>query len=298
MINIIKEIKSINANKHPVSSILLLSDNRIAYSSNENYAIKILNPDINYKCEASLLGHANFVNSISQLNDNNIASCSNDYSIKIWSLTSYQCIYTISNAHRSYVLKVIPLSLNRFATCAGSSEIKIWNVSPPYSDTPIKVLVGICRWVTCLLYLHSKDSLISGSRDDILCLWNMKTYQCVSVIEGGNHCWCYEICMIDEMTVIVGYNSLITIINVNDCKKENEFYDEDIEYIQSFVNIGKEILCGGKEGKLTVINKGSNRFRIVKTTHKNVIDALIILNENTLISGSWDETIKIWSINE
>ena len=143
MINKFKEIKSINANKHPVSSILLLSDNRIAYSSNENYAIKILNPDINYKCEASLLGHANFVNSISQLNDI-IASCSNDYSIKIWSLTSYQCIYTISNAHRSYLLKVIPLSLNRFATCAGSSEIKIWNVSPPYSYTPIKLLVGIC----------------------------------------------------------------------------------------------------------------------------------------------------------
>ena len=104
--------------------------------------------------------------------------------------------------------------------------------------------------------------------------------------------------MIDEMTVIVGYNSLITIINVNDCKVENEFYDEDIEYIQSFVKIDNKILCGGKEGKLIVINKDSNRFKILKTTHKNVIDALLILKENMLISGSWDESIKIWSINE
>ena len=54
----------------------------------------------------------------------------------------------------------------------------------------------------------------------------------------------------------------------------------------------------GKEEKLIVINKDSNRFKILKTTHKNVIDALLILKENMLISGSWDESIKIWSINE
>ena len=292
------EIKSINANKHPMSSILILNDNRIAYSSNEKYAIKILNPNKNYQCDASLTGHSNFVNSITQLNDNNIASCSNEHSIKIWSITSYKCLYTISNGHRSYVLKVISLPLNRIATCAGSSEIKIWNTKPPYSDTPIKVLNGVCRWVTALLYIHNKDSVISGSRDDIVCIWDMKTYQCVSVIEGGNHCWCYEIYMINEKRVIVGYNNLITIINVNDCKVENEFYDEDIEYIQSFVKIDNKILCGGKEGKLIVINKDSNRFKILKTTHKNVIDALLILKENMLISGSWDESIKIWSINE
>ena len=55
--------------------------------------------------------------------------------------------------------------------------------------------------------------------------------------------------MINEKRVIVGYNNLITIINVNDCKVENEFYDEDIEYIQSFVKIDNKILCGGKERK-------------------------------------------------
>ena len=290
------EIKSINANKHPMSSILILNDNRIAYSSNEKYAIKILNPNKNYQCDASLTGHSNFVNSITQLNDNNIASCSNDHSIKIWSITSYKCLYTISNGHRSYVLKVISLPLNRIATCAGSSEIKIWNTKPPYSDTPIKVLEGHSDSVISLLYIKERDIMLSSSRDDTLHLWNMSTYQCDKVIEGV---YCYftnSLYQIDKDRVIVGGKKSFSIVNIDKCIIEKRIVDESLEYVRCFLKLrdNKTILCGCNNGIFCFYDMNTEQYKITNDNHHSSITDLLLIDDNTFLSCSRDSTIKVW----
>ena len=111
--------------------------------------------------------------------------------------------YTIKNAHNSFILKVITLPNNRIASSSIDKTIKIWKSNPPYSDIPIKVLKGHSRDVTSLLYIKERDVMLSGS-SVTLCLWNMSTYQCITVIEGVDGRVTNSLYQIDKDRVIVG----------------------------------------------------------------------------------------------
>ena len=106
-INNINNIKTINEHSS-IHSLLLLSDGRLA-SCSQDKTIKIYNINNNYHCDITLEGHTNGVNYISELDNNKLISCSDDRSIKIWSISqsSYQCDYTIYNAHNGWIHKVI-----------------------------------------------------------------------------------------------------------------------------------------------------------------------------------------------
>ena len=113
-INNINNIKTIKEHSDYVHSLLLLSDGRLA-SCSDDKTIKIYNINNNYHCDITLKGHTDYVTYISELDNNKLISCSYDSSIKIWSITqsSYQCDYTINNAHNDYIYKVISLTNNR-----------------------------------------------------------------------------------------------------------------------------------------------------------------------------------------
>ena len=82
--------------------------------------------------------HSKGINSICQLEDGIIVSCSDDKSIMIGD-------YIIKEAHDGSIQKVITLPNNRIASCSYDKTIKIWKSNPPYSDTPVKVLEGHSR---------------------------------------------------------------------------------------------------------------------------------------------------------
>ena len=76
--------------------------------------------------------------SIAQISNEQLASCSWDRSIKIWSISDGHCEYTINNAHRDRIRKIIALSNRRMASCGDDHKINIWS-----SDTPYQLIVSI-----------------------------------------------------------------------------------------------------------------------------------------------------------
>ena len=125
-INAITFITTITDIKSYVHSLLLLSDGRLASCSDDN-GIRIYNIKNDYHCDFILEGHTDYVTYISQLDNNKLISCSSDKAIKIWSITqsSYQCDYTIKNAHTSNLFKLISLTNNRMASISYDKTIKI-----------------------------------------------------------------------------------------------------------------------------------------------------------------------------
>lgn len=69
-------------------------------------------------------GQTSTVTYISQLENGNLISCSEDCSIKIWYVlaTSYKCEYTIGKAYIFTIFMVIPLSENRLASCSRDND--------------------------------------------------------------------------------------------------------------------------------------------------------------------------------
>ena len=95
---------TISKHTKPVSSLLLLKDNRISSCSYDN-SISIFDPSNNFNCDMTLLGHSDLIFSICQLEDSRLVSCSHDCEIKIWDIskTSYQCAVTIKKAHDAHI---------------------------------------------------------------------------------------------------------------------------------------------------------------------------------------------------
>ena len=78
--------------------------------------------------------------------------------------------------------------------------------------------------------------MIAGSEDEILRLWNMSTYQCVTVIEGVDCCWTHSLYQIDKDRVIVGGYDSFCIVNIDKCIIEKIIKDKSMKEFIVFLS--------------------------------------------------------------
>ena len=124
----------------------------------------------------------------------------------------------------------------------------------------------------------------------------MKTYQCVSVIEGVD-CYCsnsFE--EVDKDRVIIGHKNGFGVINIEKCIIEKAVKDEEIEFVSCIIKLrDNTILCGCNKGILCVYNKDTLRYMIVKTNHVKIISHLLCIDEHSFMTSSEDQLLKVWS---
>ena len=281
--------KSITDHTAGVYSLLRLKDGRVASCSNDK-TIRIYNPSNDYNCDQVLQRHSNIIYSICELIDGTIVSCSSDQSIMIGD-------YTINNAHNDIIRKIITLPNNRIATCSDDKTIKIWKSNKPYSDTPIKVLEGHSNYVTSLLYIKERDIMISGSIDGTLHLWNMSSYQCNKTIKGVYCCWTNALYQIDNDRVIVGAKTYFYIVNIDKCVVEKTIEDESLGFVNCFLKLrdNNTILCGCGSGQLCYYDLITGKYSISKNNHEKDIADLLLVNNKSFLSCSFDSVIKLWN---
>ena len=286
----IEEVKTITTHISTVNSLLLLKDGRVASCSLDK-TIRIYDPSNDYHCDQVIKRDSDGIPSICELDDGTIVSGS-------WK-TIIIGDYTIKNAHECWINKVITLPYNRIASCSDDETIKIWKSNPPYSDKAIKVLEGHRYAVHSLLYIKERDIMISGSGslDRTLRLWNMSTYQCDNVIEGVECSSINSLYQIDKDRVIVGGFILICIVNIDECVIEKTIEDRALGYVNCFLKLryNKTILCGCEyNGKFCFYNIKTEEYRITRNNHKEEINDLLLIDDNTFLSCSEDKTIKVW----
>ena len=216
-------------------------------------------------------------------NDGTIVSCSLDESITLKH-------YIIKGAHNNKISKVITLPNNRIASCSYDRTIIIWKSNPPYCNVRIKVLKGHSDSVNSLLYIKERDIMISGA-DKTLRIWNMSTYQCVTVIERVGCCWNNSLYQIDNDRVIVGGVNYFSIVNIDKCITEKTIEDKSLKGVCCFVKLrdNNTILCGCDDGTFCFYDMKKDEYKITKD-----ISDLLLIDNNTFLSCSFDGTIKVW----
>ena len=280
-------VMTLTGHTNSVNSLLLLKDNRIA-SCSDDKTIRIYSPFNNYYCTQVLNRHSDYISSICELDNGTIVSCSYDLSIMIDD-------YTIKNAHDLCINKVITLSNNRIASCSDDNTIKIWKSDPPYSDTPIKVLEGHNNLVTSILYIKERDIMISCSYDRTF-VWNMSTYQCVTVLTEVKCTLSNALFEIDKDRILVGCNSQFFIVNIDKCVIEKTIKDKSQGYVKCFLKLrdNKTILCGCSNGIIGVYDMKTEEYKITKNNYKSEITDLLLIDKNHFMSSFNDSTIKVW----
>ena len=285
----IKEEKTINVDN--VNCLLLLKDGRITSCSGDKM-IRIFNRKT-YQCEETLEGHTNAVYSISQLDNGDIISCSGDKSIKIWSIhnDTYKCIQTMRDAH-SPVTKAIQISKERIASCGYDKLIKIWSDHRDYH--PIKTLLCQEGGVNSIVELKDKDLLVSGTKK-VIALWNLTSYECEKKIEAECY-WNNSVERIDTNRLIVGGEGKFSIVNIEEGTVENSFRNEQFGIIYSFMILRNgNVFFSTKEGYAYQYKVECKKYYKEFKPHNNYIMCFLKLNNHQFITGSADNTLKVWN---
>ena len=282
-------VKTITAHRSLVNSIILLQDGRIA-SGDDDYTIKIFDPNNNYNCDLTIL-HSSQVKTLCQLDNGNIVSSGYSY-MSLWSFSKTSSKFE-HNYKKTSSTKVISISNNRFVTV---EPISIWNGDSPYSEQPIKVLENKREFASSVTYIRDKEYLIAATHYSyIMYIWSTKTYQCISTIKGPSARFRHCLYNIDNKRVAAGADGQFFIVNVIKGFVEDKIILPKIGVTYDFVKLKCDVLMGaGNYGKYVLYNLKSKELVEIQSEHRDIISDLVRVNENTIATCSNDHTIRIY----
>ena len=123
----------------------------------------------------------------------------------------------------------------------------------------------------------------------------------MTVIEGVYCCWINSLYQIDKDRVISGKYGSFCIVNIDKCVIEKRIEDISLGNVYGFLKLrdNKTIICGCEyNGAFCFYDMERDEYRITKNNHTNIIYDLLLIDDNTFLSCSTDETIKLWRILE
>lgn len=97
-------------------------------------------------------------------------SCGDDYTVKVWSLQTRKCLFTL-NGHMDYVRTVFfHDDLPWIVSCSDDQTIRIWNWQ---NRQEIACLTGHNHYVVCAQFHPKEDLIVSASLDQTVRVWDI-----------------------------------------------------------------------------------------------------------------------------
>jgi WD40 repeat protein len=241
----------------------------------------------------SFKAHFNAICRIKQspFNTNYVATCSWDATAKIWNVSSSfnWTLITTYSQHSSPVGALEWLDNDTLASGGYSDKtIKLWSLTTGQTKRTIQTN----EYVYSLKLLNTNIHLAAGLYKDIN-IYNINDGNLVSSLKGHTS-WVYDLVQIsNELLASSSNDKTVRIWNLttNTCKF---ILTGHTSYVFGLKQITPNILASGSSDttiKLWDITSG----QLIRTLmgHTNGINwSIDLLNSQTLVSGSWDQTIR------
>ena len=223
-----------------------------------------------------------------ELDNENIVILTFEGKISIWS--NKKCVHTYQYKYKYDISFLIPLANNLIAFSSNfKKEIIIRSATFPFDTNPIKTIS--IQSLRLFHYIKERDLLVTVSNGAVLRLWNMKTYQCVSVLSDIELNYNAILEKIDKDRFCIGKDSKFYIVNIEKCIVEEKIKSE--QYIDSLVKWkNNTIIFGGEKGGFAIYNYITKK--IVYLNASNILfKKMIKINENEILAQNDDLDIKI-----
>lgn len=284
----IKEMRSIDAHKLNIKSLIILSDGRMASCSHDK-TIKIYNIHT-YKCEVIINKNIDEVEGIAQL-DNNILICgTKERKVHFFTIDKreYKPFHTINEVDPENIENIKSLSNNRYATYS-RKYIQIWNGKEPYNK--LAVLDKHSFGVSALIQLKEKEILVSSGLDKTLRLWNLTNYECITTVSDIS----YANTLLESGDfIIIGSFNNVTVFNLKSMKIIYSIDEQNGGFFNSLLELRNgNILIGNSYGKVYLYDVYSNKHAVKKQPLASNFSVMIHINKNTFASGC-NKKLKFW----
>jgi WD40 repeat protein len=298
-----------NILKLAFSSLTLLDTKRLFDRTNNKAiataSLKVLAYDKIFqsmgKSNLLITGHTSWISSLVTLSKCEIASSSNDITIKFWNPNTNQCIYNLEG-HKASVKSLIKLNNSQFASCSLDGEIKIWKTKDNYKCIKTIYFEGY----------SSCHRLLLLPNNNLACSAYQSGTPCILIIDCNNNYslgkilrlhtdWISSLVNIkDYKFASASKDRTIKVWDINQdysCTKTIESAHFDWIYALLF---DEDDLLFSSTYQFIEVWKISKNFECVRSidAHNDIIRSLLLLPGGYFASGSNDKTIKIWSIKE
>ena len=241
--------------------------------------------------------HESWIWSIAFNPDGNLlASGSEDQTIRLWDVTSGQCLRILVDANSIYSVAFSPDG-NLLASGSEDQTIRLWDVT---SGQCLCTLLGHTNLVRSVAFSPDGNLLASGSEDQTIRLWDVTSGQCLRTLLGHTH-WVRAVGFSFDGNILAsgGEDQTIRLWDVASGQSLVTFqgYTNPIWSI-AFSPDGSTIASGNSDQQVSLWNVTTGQCFHVFHGHTQRIESVVFSPDGTLIaSGSGDQSIRLWNVN-
>jgi WD40 repeat protein len=203
------------------------------------------------------------INRIKQLPNGYVATCSNDYTAKIWDPTVWALIRNYTGHINKGVVALEYINADTMASSAYDQTIQIWSIS---TGVTIRTFTNVQNQYTNVLSLALLTNgyyLASGLATGVIFIYNINNGSLVFSLQGHTN----------------QVNDLV-LLNSNDLLASSS-NDKTVRI-----------------WNLTKSNNFQSKLVYNLTGHSNNVEGLKLISSDLLASGSDDNTINLWNITK
>ena len=274
--------------------VIITSSNKYIISTTEKSKINVWSYDTKTYC-FTLEGHTDLVYSMDCSNDETLlASSGSDKIIKIWNLNNRSLQFELAG-HTLQVL-CVKFSENQKYLVSSSRDktIKLWDVQ---SRSKVFDLLGHEDLVHSLIFVQNDTHIISGSFDSKIRMWEIQSTTLIHTFEGHTQ-YIMDLAYSNDSLISVSGDKSIKVWSLSDKVELFTLHGHE-EPIWSVSVSGDDIATGSVDCTIRIWSLSEKREKFKLTGHSGCVTVCKLSNDSkTLVSASFDETIRVWNIGE
>ncbi len=319
-------LKTVKGHNNWVWSIDVSPNGEQIASGNEDRTVRLWQMATG-RCTHLLEGHAGRVWSVAYSpNGSILASGSDDQTIKFWRLgspesmsdRSYRCIQTLRGQTGPVRLVVFSPDGLRLASNSGDCNVKLWDVSPLYAEKIepqgrrtagrsgewvsgqcTAVLTGESGRVSAIAFHPNSEQIATGNEDGSVLIWDTRSGDCLKRLEG--HLKQVEAVAFHPNELIVASGSHDETVRLWDLATGDclATIQPNLGRVLSldFNADGSHLAIGGSSPIAALLDLQMQAIQTTLEGHTKAIQSLRFSpTHSVLVTGSEDETIRIWQL--